>query len=99
MGWRFSQNDRRDCVEIETPVSGMPTESSSGRGFVDYVLWGKDGTPLALIEAKRTCKDPRSGAHQAWLYANCIEKMTGHRPLMFTTNGYDYFFRDDRTGP
>ncbi len=99
LGWKFFQSERKDCVEEEMPVAGMPKELGSGNGFVDYVLWGKDGTPIALIEAKRTFKDARKGTHQAWLYANCIEKMTGHRPIIFNTNGYDYFIWDDKTGP
>ncbi|NLM37288.1 MAG: DEAD/DEAH box helicase family protein, partial [Firmicutes bacterium] len=99
LGWRFSQTDRRDCVEEEMRVVGMPRESGSGEGFVDYVLWGKDGLPLAIIEAKRTFKDARQGTHQARLYADCLEKMTGRRPIIFNTNGYDYFIWDDLTGP
>ena len=99
LGWKFSKSARKDCVEEEMPVVGMPKESGSGNGFVDYVLWGKDGTPLALIEAKRTILDARKGTHQAWLYANCIEQMTGHRPIIFNTNGYDCFIWDDKTGP
>jgi type I restriction enzyme, R subunit len=99
LGWKFSNSSRKDCVEVEMPVVGMPKESGSGQGFVDYVLWGKDGTPLAIIEAKRTTKDAKKGTHQAWLYANCLEKMTGHRPIIFNTNGYDYFIWDDKTGP
>ncbi|HBQ87723.1 MAG TPA: DEAD/DEAH box helicase, partial [Syntrophomonas sp.] len=99
LGWRFSQIDRKDCVEEELPVVGMPRTVGSGEGFVDYVLWGKDGMPLALIEAKRTFKDARQGTHQAQLYANCLEQMTGRRPIIFNTNGYDYFIWDDQTGP
>jgi type I restriction enzyme R subunit len=99
LGWWFSQTDRQDCVEEEMPVTGMPPESGSGEGAVDYVLWGRDGTPLAIIEAKRTIRDAREGTHQAWLYANCLEQMTGHRPIIFNTNGYDCFIWDDRTGP
>jgi type I restriction enzyme R subunit len=99
LGWRFSQSDRRDCVEEEMPVVGMPREHGSGEGFVDYVLWGKDGLPLALIEAKRTFKDARQGTYQAQLYADCLEQMTGRRPIIFNTNGYDYFIWDDQTGP
>jgi type I restriction enzyme, R subunit len=99
LGWQFSQTAKRDCVEIEMPVVGMPKELGSGQGFVDYVLWGRDGTPIAIIEAKRTIKDPKKGTHQAQLYANCIEQMTGHQPIIFNTNGYDYFIWDDQTGP
>ncbi len=41
----------------EVPVAGMP--SASGQGFVDYVLWGDDGRPLALVEAKAHPARPR----------------------------------------
>lgn len=99
LGWAFSQNAKKDCIEVEMPVVGMPKELGSGNGFVDYVLWGKDGIPIAIIEAKRTIKDPKKGTHQAWLYANCIEQMTGHRPIIFNTNGYEWFVWDDKTGP
>lgn len=99
LGWNFSQDARKDCVEEEMKVIGMPRELGSGEGFVDYVLWGKDGMPIALIEAKRTIKDAKKGTHQAFLYANCIEQMIGHRPIIFNTNGYDWFIWDDVTGP
>lgn len=38
------------------PVHGMPQGNgdANGKGFVDYVLWGDDGKPLAVVEAKRT---------------------------------------------
>ena len=52
-GWPLDQARDR-----EFPVTGMPTEN--GAGFVDYVLWGADGKPLGLVEAKRTRKDARS---------------------------------------
>jgi type I site-specific restriction endonuclease len=50
------------------PMKGGGTD---GVGYVDYVLWGDDGKPLGLIEAKRTRKDPRAGQRQAQLYADC----------------------------
>ena len=50
----------------------MPT--ADGKGFVDYVLWGDDGKPLALVEAKRTrSRAARVGQQQAKLYADCLE--------------------------
>ena len=82
LGWTFG-----DDVRTEVPVTGMP--NSTGVGSVDYVLYGKDGLPLALIEAKRTSKDPKIGTHQAKLYADCLERMTGRRPIIFTTNGFE----------
>ena len=40
------------------------------QGFVDYVLFGRDGLPLAVVEAKRSSKDPNIGQQQAKLYAD-----------------------------
>lgn len=71
----------------EYPVEGMP--NPTGKGFVDYVLLGDDGRPLALVEAKRTCKDPAAGRQQAKLYADLLEQKFGRRPVIFLTNGFD----------
>ena len=80
-------------ASVEYPVSGMPNKQ--GEGFVDYVLWGKDGLPLALVEAKRTLKDADVGKQQAILYADCLEKEKGQRPIIFYTNGYKTWLWDD----
>lgn len=91
-GWPLDQERDR-----EFPVQGMP--SQSGEGFADYVLWGDDGKPLAVVEAKRTRKDPRVGQQQGKLYADCLERMFGRRPVIFTTNGYEHWFWDDQMYP
>ncbi|NCC14918.1 MAG: DUF4145 domain-containing protein [Clostridia bacterium] len=92
MGWRFRVN----CFE-EVPVFGMP--SDSGDGYVDYVLNGDNGLPLAVVEAKKTTVDPKVGRHQAKLYADCLESQYGQRPFIFYTNGYDTWFWDDTNYP
>ena len=76
---------------------GMP--NAPGVGYVDYVLRGDDGKPLALVEAKRTRKDPRVGQQQAKLYADCLEAQYGQRPIIFYTNGYDHWIWDDTRHP
>ncbi len=75
---------------IETPVTGMPhtTENPTGNGFVDYVLFGEDGKPLALIEAKKAVVNEEHGRVQACLYADCLERQYGVRPIIYYTNGY-----------
>ena len=73
--------------------------NNKGEGFVDYVLWGDDGKPLAVVEAKRTSKDARIGQQQAKLYADCLEKMKGQRPIIFFTNGYKTWLWDDQNYP
>lgn len=91
-GWLLdSPRDR------EFEVSGMPNEQ--GIGFVDYVLWGDDGLPLAVVEAKKTSVDAHVGQNQAKLYADCLEATFGQRPLIFYTNGYDTWFWDDTQYP
>ena len=57
-GWRL---DAKQNFEIK--ASGMPDSKglAQGKGFVDYVLWGDDGQPLALVEAKRTKKGAKVG--------------------------------------
>ena len=80
----------------EYEVTGMP--NAGGKGFVDYVLWGADGRPLAVVEAKRTSKSPELGQQQAALYADCLEKQFGRRPVIFYTNGYEHRIWDDAGG-
>ena len=46
-GWALDQPE-----DLEFRVEGMP--NNEGVGFVDYVLWGADGKPLGLVEAKRS---------------------------------------------
>ena len=96
MGWKFTGPDA-DAQE-EYPVEGMAGVAGQP-GFCDYVLFGKDGLPLAVVEAKRTSKDPNIGRKQAVLYADCLERKFGRRPMMFTTNGFETYFWDDRTAP
>jgi type I restriction enzyme R subunit len=91
-GWQLDQPRDREFA-----VDGMP--NNQGKGFVDYLLWGDDGKPLALVEAKRTRRDARVGQQQAKLYADCLEKRFGQRPVIFYSNGYDHWIWDDRQYP
>ena len=81
----------------EYEVRGMP--NPQGVGYVDYVLWGDDGLPLAVVEAKRTKRSPAEGQRQAELYADCLETMTGRRPVIYYTNGYETWLWDDTWYP
>ncbi len=87
-GWLLDKKQDR-----EYPVAGMP---DGKKGFVDYVLWGADGLPLGVVEAKRTSRDAKVGQHQAKLYADCLESMTGQRPIIYYTNGFDHYLWDDQ---
>ncbi|MGB9117435.1 DEAD/DEAH box helicase family protein, partial [Bradyrhizobium sp.] len=87
-GWALDKSD-----DTEFRVEGMP--NNEGIGFVDYVLWGADGKPLGLVEAKRTRKDARVGQQQAKLYADRLEARFGQRPVIFYSNGYEHWIWDD----
>ena len=87
-GWSFNK-DIREEIEVE----GMP--NNTGLGYVDYVLYGDNGKPVAVVEAKRTSKDPKVGQQQAKLYADCLEKKYNQRPVIFFTNGFETYIWDD----
>ncbi|MFW6353609.1 MAG: type I restriction endonuclease [Verrucomicrobiota bacterium] len=91
-GWPLDQ--KRDQ---EYEVTGMP--NPKGLGYADYVLWGDDGKPLAVVEAKKSTEKIEKGQQQAKLYADCLEQMHGQRPLLFFTNGYETRLWDDTFYP
>lgn len=94
-GWdiltaKGAKHPAKACIEVE--VKGMP--NNQGKGFADYVLFGDDGKPLAVIEAKRSSVDPHVGEQQARLYADCLEAEYGVRPAIYFTNGFETWFID-----
>ena len=96
MGWKLEGVDAD--VQVEYEVDGMAGKAGQ-KGYADYVLFGKDGLPLAVVEAKRASKDPNNGWKQAVLYADCLERKFGRRPMIFITNGFETYFWDDQTSP
>ncbi|AUD62130.1 hypothetical protein BK010_00390 [Tenericutes bacterium MO-XQ] len=77
---------------VEIKVTGMPNKEKIG--FVDYVLYGNDAKPLAVVEAKKTSVSPIKGKEQAILYANCLQKQYGYLPIIYYTNGYQIWIID-----
>lgn len=96
-GWNVALDDEStEDVGKEVKVTDQPT--TTGVGYVDYVLWDDDGKPLAVIEAKRTRENIEKGRQQATLYANALEKQYGQRPVIFYSNGWDIKLLDDAQG-
>ncbi len=96
-GWHVALDDEStEEVGKEVRVTDQPT--STGIGYVDYVLWDDDGKPLAVIEAKRTRENIEKGRQQAKLYADALEKQFGQRPVIFYSNGWDIKILDDAQG-
>lgn len=94
-GWQF---DDSEVVE-EYPVDNMAGVPGKGNGFADYVLFGRDGKPLAIVEAKKTTVNVMNGKTQAGFYADSLEQKFGVRPMIFLSNGFSIYFWDNLTGP
>lgn len=92
-GWDLTNSQQ---VGLEVLVKHQPT--TTGDGFADYVLWGDDGLPMAVVEAKKYSVDPINGRKQAELYADGLEEMHGKRPMIYCTNGAKILFWNDADG-
>ncbi|MBI9108452.1 MAG: DEAD/DEAH box helicase family protein [Spirochaetales bacterium] len=98
-GWDVG-NRSQVVLEYDMPVPlpdevAEPRSKYEGHQFSDYVLLGKDGKPLAVVEAKKTSKDAEVGREQAKQYCYNIQKQTGGElPFCFYTNGLDIYFWD-----
>lgn len=90
-GW-----DTKNTQQVSLEFEVIFPNNKSGKGFVDYVLWGDSGHPLAVVEAKKSGNTSlQAGREQARLYADALEKMGYQRPVIFYTNGYETFIWDD----
>ncbi|HTA63222.1 MAG TPA: DEAD/DEAH box helicase family protein [Bacteroidia bacterium] len=98
-GWNVSDHtqvveefdiDVRPRLGVEEPLTKY-----SGHQFSDYVLLGKDGKPLAVVEAKKSSVDANVGKEQAKQYCTNIQAQHGGElPFCFYTNGHDIYFWD-----
>lgn len=95
-GWNVA--DRTQVVEefdIHINEAAEPVTPYAGHQFSDYVLLGKDGKPLAVVEAKKTSVDAALGREQAKQYCYNIQSTQGcELPFCFYTNGHDIYFWD-----
>lgn len=102
-GWIV--NDPTQVVEEFDILTGLPEGVSEprtpyeGHQFSDYVLLGKDGKPLAVIEAKKTSRDAAIGREQAKQCYNIQKQLGGDLPFCFYTNGHDLYFWDLENAP
>jgi len=95
-GWNVT--DRTHVIEefdIQLTVVEEPKTPYEGHQYSDYVLLGKDGKPLAVVEAKKTAADAAIGREQAKQYCYNIQKtIGGELPFCFYTNGHEIYFWD-----
>jgi len=97
-GWNL--NNLQDVVEefqidgaggyFSPLAQGGPILNPSG--YSDYLLLDRAGDPLAIVEAKKTSRDPIAGKKQAEDYADNIKRIEEIEPFIFLTNGYEVWF-------
>lgn len=102
-GWVVSDRSRV-LAEVDTRQSDFIAKSyktvsetlknDMESKYVDYLLLDSAGAPLAIVEAKRTSKDPHLGQKQAEMYADDIRRQTGKDVFIFLSNGYRIIFWD-----
>ena len=88
-GWNLADHTQ---VGFEIPVTNY--DKTIVKGFTDYCLYRTNGDVLAIIEAKKTSRDPRVGKEQVFQYITEIQKKQSFRPFAFMSNGDDTFFWD-----
>ena len=94
VGDRSQVVEEFDIIVDKNLVMEAPTPYA-GHQYSDYVLLGKDGKPLAVVEAKKTAVDAAIGREQAKQYCfNIMKTQGGELPFCFYTNGHDIFFWD-----
>ncbi|NEX22946.1 hypothetical protein G3480_22035 [Thiorhodococcus mannitoliphagus] len=80
------------CVRATSKV-GEPTGGAGDTyALVDSVLIDPFGRPIAIIEAKRSTRDPLEGERQASDYADDIRAEHGVAPFIFLANGDEIWF-------
>ena len=93
LGWHLDPGPDQDVVTelVLEDYKGIPGKI----GKADYVFFGDNGLPLAVLETKRTRIDAKDGRAQADEYAACLERKYGRKPMIFLSNGYDTYFNEN----
>lgn len=103
-GWNI-KDPTQVVEEFDILVKQVDTQAETvsrydGHQFSDYVLLGKNGKPIAVVEAKRTTKDAALGREQAKQYCyNLQTQLGGELPFCFYTNGHETYFWDLEHAP
>lgn len=84
-----------NIIVANTNEVNEPIKKYDSSQFSDYVLLGKDGKALAVVEAKKTSIDAKLGREQAKQYCiNIQNESGGELPFCFYTNGHEIYFWD-----
>ena len=93
-GWAVGSRRLIEELLIETPSvlrepDGVYRTASE---FADYALLDGIGRLLAIVEAKRTSRNPLEGERQAADYADALRAKHGTDPFVFLANGDEIWF-------
>ena len=98
-GWLLlDDGDKKANVLLENRTKIVSTElgdnfEKTHNGFIDFLLIGKDGKALAVLEAKAEHKSPLSGKEQSREYAQSINCR-----FVILSNGNTHYFWDLEQG-
>ncbi|MBW4680611.1 MAG: DEAD/DEAH box helicase family protein [Microcoleus vaginatus WJT46-NPBG5] len=101
-GWSYQRRNLLDEFLLVTPSNKVKEGQGvyqAHREYIDYVLSGRDGKPLAIVEAKCTSRDPLAGKRQAADYADHIRAFHHFEPFIFLANGEKIYFWDRERYP
>lgn len=97
-GWSIERSNL--STEFLLSAAATPTKDhhdlirQEGKEFIEYVLYGRNDKPLALVEAKRDGRDRLAGKRQAADYADRIHITYGIDPFIFLVAGEIVWFWD-----
>src|SRR5262249_53724800 len=106
-GWKVGDKTRV-LEEVDSKQSDFKTKDYLLRDetwgkpgehqYLDYLLLDRNGEPLAIVEAKRTCRDPIVGQRQALDYLKDIRKQFSKDVFVYLTNGREIWFLNEPQG-
>lgn len=84
---------------VNKPDQAMPSSVGidmllDDGGKVDYVLYGRDNRPLAVVEYSTTTQNLIAGRNKAIEQANKMSVKYGYKPIVYYTNGYHIYIID-----
>lgn len=93
-GWSVARRNTLEEYLLKTNSGYDQVQPETNAEFADYVLLGRDGKPLAILEAKKSSRDALAGKRQAADYADRIRAEQNFDPFIFLSNGEIIWFWD-----
>lgn len=88
-GWPVAVKSNQSYPE--TACIGMTLEDGSS---IDFILYGRDGKPLAVVDYSNAVDNPIAGRRHASHAADLLERKFGYRPTAYYASGYRIFCMD-----